>query len=990
MREYWAEVYESRRRAVHAQFRFSHAGNKYACTYDNKKFFATQADLNRYCRFLALMLSRITRFMNRKRLRLLGKTITVWKSAIYDFIESTLQNEHIDMQLVEWDRRMHGEFSIEREKLKMIETFDMLLESLPAEVRTLEPSEKHASKKSNLWYDNRQNETVSSWPLRVEPPLSFFDTHKSAQVAMQQVQDVDSLQRRYEETVPPYDPATLMPYLPELPRIQRPTTFKERLHQDVASASASSSSAVSSSDPHSYFEGRVPMAGPVSHSYWMLPQVVMVGDAPFGPAHVNTWKLVPTYEFFAEKRIYHHEPFPMELQYPYESGCNGFLKDEDIDIVGGVTMIKRNKQRAAQRQQEAMHKSVNPLMKPPRKKEILTAITQLLMSGVDTFVSLLSPEQEKLVEEYYQSPPMPTLINEAMEKAQLTANRIIVDNQDVIHKQEEHLEKIPNYGRTDPRYPQAFREKLRCQARIALAESNIARIRQQVKSIPTNGIKFHRLPVMQHTYPWTIDHVLPSIWKMEKIIAETMKSVDPRSNVHGKIYFYGGGLASNEDGPARDGRAGLFMAMILGRLYHIDPQETLFRWQKAHNCMPALQYMKATATSSATTYLTNCPPLPWQKNLLFDVLQRSHLPLDYPTIRIQLEPDRFQDLQRNHYDESLRYQVQMVQAALESQAADDNVDDDDDQQQGQSKSKTKKRAPSPPAFKVPGIKIRSNAGVVSLPHASGTSSSAGGGRSSQDEADHGYSIAYVEAERQEAILRSGRERMKQSEYFHQELVWPPPDQNTNEAAQKPGSGMDFSRKHRSALVMTGSGKSANRESHREAESRKSLRKAAKREAHKRKLVSLAHHASSSSTQGESESYAYDDGSDDAVSWYSESSDVGSITHRSSVLLREEDAPSVAVETSGRDDSWRVAASASTAAADHPATPKLPHHHQHHHQHSLLLSAHNLQLLSGGNDNGNGNGGGHGNGGGALHTPDTSYHQLHALSPMKEAVNEDEA
>lgn len=815
LREYWAQVYEERRLAVHAQFRFSHRGDKYAVTYDNKKFFATHADMNRYCRFLALMLSRIVRFMNRKRLRLLGKTIVVWKSAIYDFVESTLQNEHIDMALVDFDRRQHGVFSLEQEKEKMIETFQMLLQSLPHDTaanQLQQQQQQQSAAGQILWYDNRQHNTVSSWPLRIEPPLSFFDTHRAAKAASAADMEKAALQRRYEDTVPPYDPATMMPFLPELPRIQRPQTFKERLQQDLAAAASQSSGGKAGTfDPHeALVEGRIPMAGAVSYSYWMLPNVVMVGDAPFGPAHTNTWKLVPTYEFYAEKRIYHHEPFPMELQYPYESGCNGFLNDEDIDVVGGITMIRRNKLRAIQRQQEALaNKSANTLAKPPRQKEILSAITQLLMSGVDTFISLLSEEEEARVEGYYKAPPLPALIDEAMEKAQLTANRIIVDNQDIIHKQEAHLEKIPHYGKTDPRYPQAFREKLRCQARIALAESNIVRIRKQVKNIPTNGIKFHRLPVMQHAYPWTVDHVLPSLWKLEKIIAETMAHYDPASQSHGKIYFYGGGLACDEDGPARDGRAGLFMAMVLGRLYHIEPQEALYRWQKAHDCMPALKHMKLTATSSSTTYLTNCPPLPWQKNLLFDVLRRSHLPLDYPTIRIQLEPDRFQDLHRNHYDESLRYQVGVIEAAL-------------DAQEGNNKGK---RPASPPPFKVPGIKVRSNAGVVKPTEAP----------QEKDEADKGYSVAYEEAERQEAILRSGKERMKQSAYFHQELVWPPVDPNVHQA----GMGPDLSRKHRSAIVVTPTSSKSTRESRREAESRKLQRRAAKKEARSLKIQELS-------------------------------------------------------------------------------------------------------------------------------------------------------
>lgn len=77
--------------------------------------------------------------------------------------------------------------------------------------------------------------------------------------------------------------------------------------------------------------------------------------------------------------------------------------------------------------------------------------------------------------------------------------------------------------------------------------------------------------------------------------------------------------------------------------------------------------------------------------------------------------------------------------------------------------------------------------------------------------------------------------MKQSAYFHQELVWPPVDPNVHQAGMSP----DLSRKHRSAIVVTPTSSKSTRESRREAESRKLQPRAAKKEAGSLKIQELS-------------------------------------------------------------------------------------------------------------------------------------------------------
>lgn len=945
---------------MHAQFRFGRRGDKYAVTYDNKRFFATHTDMNRYAAFLARMLARLARYTHRKRLRLLDQAMHVWRAAIYDFGESTLQNEHIDARLVALDDarqiNVRGVFSIDQEQATAAQFFQALwtqaqnLTGTNHLATTLAAAEtgdaasvsittqqlEWQAQQESTWYDENHPLSVSKWPLRFEPPLSFFNPDLPKTAASES-------NGPWHTIVPPYDPALLMQNkLPALPRLILPgpnssilsntsaaeivsnlprpassSSLKNRLQTDLSRAAATSTtSAIPSattklegaettttaspvvstvSRPLSPTKNPNPypinsaLAGLTAHSYWMMPGVVLVGDAPFGPADVKAWKHVPSFDVFRDKGIFHDEPFPIELQYPYESGCNGFLADADVALVGGVTLQKLQKHKAKQLREQYMRSRPQG-----RKAEVLSAVTQLLLAGVNTFVSVLSEEEEEAVGTYYRSAHIEHLLAEALHNAQRTAQRVIVDNQSIIAAQTTHLEKIPHFGKTDPRYPAAFREKLRCQARIALAEANIHKMRKQTQHIPRNGVRFHRLPLMQlreekwkkhkenlkqsrpdyvptpedkdrvlHA-PWSLDEVLPTLWQLEQLIADALNppatvfaaapsrekdseySNDQPNNVptihshvpskaqlppqKGLIYLYGGGLGCALDGPSRDGRAGLLMSMVLGRIYHLTPQEVLLRWQQAHDAMPALRHLRpltppsimssnnsimrnfqtpvqtetgkaadameidkdqksssVRASSAHVHFQTPCPPLPWQKVLLTTLLQRSHLPLDYPIIRAQVEPDRFTDLYREHYDEGLRYQVATVEAALAQSLAEesDRVQAEalaeeakheekgvralqkrfalQQKQQQQQQAIQQRQQQQQQAFKVPGIKIR---GDVSAEEEEGVYEAEPGGER--------YSAAFVEAERQEAILRSATLRMKPSAHFHHELVWPPP------------------------------------------------------------------------------------------------------------------------------------------------------------------------------------------------------------------------
>lgn len=669
--------------------------------------------MNRYARFLRVMIIKVIKCLSKKRLILLRKGIDIWKGAIYDFVESNLQNEHVNAQLVEFDNNNHLAtklFSISNEKRKLVSLYEKLqlqmldertgtVRDLSVDVRKVEESEE--------WYDDSGYGNLSSWPLRFKSPMPVL--------AIAVIASVPSSSSAVDiACVPPYDPATQMKgTLPPLLPLHRPKTFKERLQYDLAQTKrlATISSHRRDKDDEDRSEFSKLTAGPTSTSYWMIPSLLLIGDVPFGAAELTKWKSIPSKEIFLEKNLDFESRFPLQLKDEHARLESLKIQTEKSSKVSRLNSLSTNRQ--------ASFVSVGGRKRIVKERS--SCITSMLLTGINTVISILTPEEEEHAEIFYKcEEPLQHMITNAISKSRLSASNIIIDNEQMIVKQSLQLEKIPQYGKSDPRYPAANRERVRCQARIALATANIEKIKVGVQNLP-DKVEFFRLPIINRPYPWSVDDILPSIWQMERILSNTQR----------KVYFYGGGLSTHEDGPGRDGRVGTLATIIMARLYHLDPQDALFRWQQSHNAMSGL------LLRPKHSYPYSCPPLQWQKQLIEDTLQRSHIPLDYPMIRAQWEPDKFTVLEKDNYDESLQYQIYDEHKVLTPRT-----------KRKQLKAAAEAAALFPP---VPAIKIR------------------GGQPAEEIEEQQSGGFEFQEAQRQEAILTEVKERMKQSLYFHREL-----------------------------------------------------------------------------------------------------------------------------------------------------------------------------------------------------------------------------
>ncbi|RYH30760.1 hypothetical protein EON65_04225 [archaeon] len=670
--DYWAEYHDMKRQAVHDQFRYSTSDNPYAVSFDATKFFATHADVNRYAHFLRVCILHICKYLCRKRDAMLKRSITLWKKAIYDYTEEDMQNNHIEGLLVKHDFEQEAWQSYQQAQAEIVDTFASLSPVMRSHFtgQHQSPSSFLSPTKSTL-FDPLNHGRISALPLR-NPELSpyfkadvmtvppFFP-NQDGQIVKLSDGNLTSIQKDLWEDIPAYDPSAKMSeILPSLLPIQPPKSFKDRLYyhitlqKNASTASPLMRGRVDTSNVGDVW--RASMQGPTSDSYWLIPNILCVGQAPFGVAERTDLLVVSN---CLRK----------------EDGTGQIKEDEEEteDGPGGLDMLAKS--------------YVRPTGPPKKKKEkiALTAISALLLQGADCFLSLLTEEEEAHLEAVYGTPPIQQQIENALVMTKSNANDVICYNQDAIIKQENIMEEIPNYGRTDPRYPAAYRQRLRCEARIELAKSNIQRIKSQIIKLPEKII-WKRLDYLakKKNDKWTIDDVLPSLWHIEEFV-RAKKSIYMYSyNIHinnthiqsniarltdQQVYYPLNSSVHNHDRIAIDDSAGLLGAMLVGRVYHLEPYEVMFRWQSSHDTMKSLTLLPI-AKEYNTYYHISCPCLPWKKNLLVEVIKHTHYALQYPIIRAQENPERFEDFFRDEYDLSLKNQVIAKFSTKEAEGVD--------------------------------------------------------------------------------------------------------------------------------------------------------------------------------------------------------------------------------------------------------------------------------------------------------------------------------
>ena len=262
----------------------------------------------------------------------------------------------------------------------------------------------------------------------------------------------------------------------------------------------------------------------------------------------------------------------------------------------------------------------------------IDAASQLVLSGISTFVSLLSHKQEEIGEKRCPlsiglSPERGGFgpIAEGLESGKAVES--VFDN--TVSSSRSELKnvisslkgQIENWNADirlnevddplDLRYENSLKEDLRLRARRAIAvECSDAAKKELAGLWDPNNVKseFLRLPIEQDSAP-DLNDFLPILWKLEKRLMSGER-----------LYVY------SLDG---HGRCGLVCGCLLGRLYGLEPRETLFRMQVYHDFI---------ASQVRRLVPINCPQLINQQELLSAVLRNTNRVFDGVLLRSQLDP----------------------------------------------------------------------------------------------------------------------------------------------------------------------------------------------------------------------------------------------------------------------------------------------------------------------------------------------------------------
>jgi hypothetical protein len=570
----WHVTLEQQRQKVHAQFRYSDSSDQYAVTMDNKIYFQTHADLNRYAAYLRLTVTRIVLLQTRKRHALLRRSVTHWKGAVGSYLEENLVMSHFNDETAEDAAGGSKRFeSIAQQREVIIQRHQQVIASdalrerlqragdadydsaaaLPLRISDRPDSPIKAPKKKHAM----RLEAVPEAPIvAVESVLLLKDGTVLLDAPEQVVLSSHAVSSSVvvvapssADLTPSYVPSEGIK-LPPLLAVFDPKSAEGRL-------------AIKADRRLDYMSLRALMEGPSHDSCWAVPERIAFGSMPWGPAS------------------------------------------------GEVNTISRNRNQ-------------------------VSAISALMLSGVDLFVSLLMPEEEAVLEAQFGIQRIEGMTATAFDTARSAVNQILIDNTGVIAKQQEQIDAIPKFGKSDPRFPAAYRETLRCKARIKLAEECIRRARSQIKNLSTQ-IEWTRIPLQSDRVP-SVNVMLPLLWQLERSLRAGRN-----------IYLY------SRDG---HGRAGMMAAILLGRLYGLHPYEAIYRTQASHDSSKREELRHIPVT---------CPQLPVQRQLVTDILALTNRVLEVVSVRSQLDPETYID---NHNPRPVMHRVSESDVAAVETGAD--------------------------------------------------------------------------------------------------------------------------------------------------------------------------------------------------------------------------------------------------------------------------------------------------------------------------------
>ena len=243
-------------------------------------------------------------------------------------------------------------------------------------------------------------------------------------------------------------------------------------------------------------------------------------------------------------------------------------------------------------------------------------LSLLLLSGVGTFISLMTEEEEKEVEAQYG---VTSSINSILQNAGVIARSALKAAIFQLKAKRDTLvaimESKPRVEKFEEHYAAAQKERLKLKSSIQITQKTMDAASADLEGMAEN-LYWERLPLRRRVPP-TKQELMPILWEIEDRLA--------RGEV---VYVYG------HEG---HGRVGLVCGCLLGRLYGLSPAETLFRLEVHHDCYPRRTAAAVDPDSPPVSCLQNR----LQQQVLVQVLKDSNRVYEQSILRSQPDPETF-------------------------------------------------------------------------------------------------------------------------------------------------------------------------------------------------------------------------------------------------------------------------------------------------------------------------------------------------------------
>lgn len=676
---------ERRRAIMHTSMKYStvgagkstKGGSSLVFTMDNRRFFDTRRDMNRYAFHLRVEISKVIYFLNIRRNAILSQAIGRWKKILHEaFLESDLKSGHI---LLYSDNALHADsmhgFNEMKASWREQITAEMTMDEYRQDVKRIHANLRAAFEASREEYSkvmaaplrsaesdthsDRGNKALLRFQMPERKVLGRGDTnsdHNILDVPLAIPKPGGSNDEDEDGIYSPFHPTIALRAKPKDLTTGCAGGYSNTREGDLifsnddhgASSASKETNCVtidtSFSTKTAYGsvsrigkDGSVSRINPNDNKLKSLVKLETVNNGVARLKRNNSVEALKDGHLLSVL-----PPLPIIPVSQDQKGNLAFTKENKPKYNSLRCRLEGPTEYSCWIIPGLLAMGTVPVGRAWRRRQVKTSVhtridaaSQLVLSGISTFVSLLSPENEAVAEKR-----CPISLELSPERGGLGVSTADVQPgrmleyclPDIVSKSRFELKnvisgfksQIENWNADiqlnvvddplDMRYEASLKEDLRLRARRAIAIECSDKAKLEHAQLPNSELvksEFVRMPIEQDFAP-DLNDFLPLLWALER-----------RLMAGERLYIYS--LEGH-------GRCGLVCGCLLGRLYGLTPRETLFRMQVYHDSI---------ASQVRRLVPINCPQLINQQELLSSVLKNTNRVFDGVTLRSQINPETY-------------------------------------------------------------------------------------------------------------------------------------------------------------------------------------------------------------------------------------------------------------------------------------------------------------------------------------------------------------